>query len=194
MTGLTGSARGTTNHLFIFKHSFIAHQTGIIKIRHSHYIKHWWYDLPEVIINKIIYHCVQLADSTALCTWHCYRSSATQNCYWHWFPVCSATWCIVGRRSIETVEQFGLFVGFSSFQSSISSCLTAQAVQPWVPVSKTELLQDTKSTTHRNLPPQFISTSSPSGYCRCHTTPGGTRGQGLFVQRWLSWCWQLVQG
>ena len=50
-----------------------------------------------MIINKIIYHFVPLADSTALCTWHCFRSSATQNCYRHWFPVCSATWCTVGR-------------------------------------------------------------------------------------------------
>ena len=32
---------------------------------------------------------------------------------------------------IEAVEQSSLFVVFSSFQSSISSCLTAQAVQHW---------------------------------------------------------------
>ena len=32
--------------------------------------------------------------------------------------------------SIEAVEQSSLFVVFSSFSSSISSCLTTQAVQP----------------------------------------------------------------
>ena len=51
-----------------------------------------------MVINKIIHHFVHIADSTAPCTWHCFRSSASQNCYWHWFPVCSATWCTVGRR------------------------------------------------------------------------------------------------
>ena len=34
------------------------------------------------------------------------------------------------------MEQFGLFVGFLSFQSSTSSCLTEQAVQNWGPVFK----------------------------------------------------------
>ena len=62
-----------------------------------------------MIINKIIYHFVQLADSTALCTWDCFRPSATQNCYWHWFPVCSATRCIMrwgnlGRRRPAIID------------------------------------------------------------------------------------------
>ena len=41
-----------------------------------------------MIINKIIYHFVQLADSTALCTWHCLKLLLAR-CYWHWFTVCS---------------------------------------------------------------------------------------------------------
>ena len=130
-----------------------------------------------MIINKITYHFVQLADSTALCTWHCFRSSATQNCYWHWYPVCSATRCIVGRQEHKDSRTAWSICGLLVFpvkhielsHSTSSTDLGACALD--MDIWLLHLRADTHGASEEDLEQYELLKRTPTQYTTPRTSP-----------------------